>query len=134
MRRFRSVGQCFAVVLVLAVLATACASTTPFRVSGELLDKAGSVFLMTARAYDAALDQKLVTPTQYNAWKAFGVQFQQSYRPAVTAWKAARAANDAAKEQTVQAQIDGLLVVLAQYGTVIGLQISDILNGKTGIK
>ena len=128
MRRHCSRIRILAGLVAAAVLATACASSQPFVISGEALDKAGAVFLLTAHAYDAALDQKLVTAEQYNHWKVFGQDFQQSYRPAVTTWKAARSANDAALEKTTTARINGLMATLSQYGLVVGLQVYDLLK------
>ena len=124
----RSLSRRFIAGYVALLVLAACTSVQPFRVTGESIDKAGSVFLMVAKTYDAAYDSKLVTAAQYNAWKAFGLEFQKDYRPAVAAWKTAVAANNALLEQQTNAKISGLIAALAQHGTVVGVRVMDLIT------
>lgn len=62
-----------------------------------------------AKLYDTMLDAKQITPEQYRTWGAFAKTFQRDYPVAVVAWKTARATNDPAGLQAIEARMGPML-------------------------
>ena len=119
----RKLLQVLILVLVLAVLMAACASSTGFIISGESLDATGKAFVTVGQAYNKGLDAKTVTPEQYRAWATFARKFQQAYPPAVQLWKSSVAVNDAALQKDSATLIASLVNELIRLGTVVGVQV-----------
>jgi outer membrane biogenesis lipoprotein LolB len=73
--------------LVLALVLTACATTTRLTV-GEALDALAQAFLQTADTYRQAHDQGLVSDQEYRAFVEFGMAFQNAWGRAYQLWLA----------------------------------------------
>ena len=112
-----------ALLIVVLVLAAACASSTGFIVSGESLDAAGRAFVAVGQAYNQALDAKTITTNQYKTWADFAIKFKQAYPSAVQLWKSGVVVNDAALQKNSTAIITSLVSELAKLGTVVGVQV-----------
>jgi hypothetical protein len=106
--------RALAFVSLIAFFST-CASVTPFVITGESINSAGKDFVICADLMDHALDSKLVTPEQYNEWKAFGIKFKLSYPIAVQLWESARNSNDVVLEQRALAILVTLAAELAKF-------------------
>lgn len=118
-------------LLVGLILLTACAGKVdPIIASGNALDAVGGAFLSVARAYDQAIDQKLITPAQYNSWKKVGQEIQKDYGPAVAAWTAATNINDAVKITESKAKVAAIVAQLTQFGLVVGVRVADMVQVK----
>ena len=111
------------IVLLVALLLAACATSTGFIVSGESLDAAGKAFVTIGQSYNRELDAKRITPEQYRDWAVFAKKFQTSYGPAVQLWKSAVAVNDVALTKQTDAIIVSLVSELTRLGTVVGIQL-----------
>jgi hypothetical protein len=132
-REGRAVARLTAYFLLVALacwLTAGCATTDPFIASGQSLDAMASAFLTVARAYDAAIDQKIITPAQYNAWKKVGQEIQKDYGPAVAAWNAAVGINDATKITEAKAKVASIVAQLTQFGLVVGVRVADLIQVK----
>jgi len=127
----RRVPPLLVLVLALALLGATCTHPpNAFIVSGQTVAAGGDVFLTVAKAYDAALAAHSVTPAQYTAWKAVGQKIQAAYGPAATSWEAAVKVNDATKITDAKAKIAAIVAELAQWGSVVGVDVYTLLGQK----
>lgn len=112
-----------AFLVVLLVLATACASQTGFIVTAESLDSLGKQFVAVGEAYNKALDAKKITVEEYRAWADFAKKFKTSYPIAVEGWKSGVRINDAALQKSSVALISGLVGELGRFAITVGMQV-----------
>ena len=110
-------------LLIVLVLASACASTTGFLVTGESLDAVGKAFVQVGTVYNAQLDAKTITPAQYKTWATFAAKFKQAYPSGVQLWKSSVTVNDAALQKQSTAIVTALVTELAKLGAVVGVQV-----------
>jgi hypothetical protein len=116
-----------AVILFLAgvLLFAGCVSTSPFVITGTSLAVAGDQFAAVGALYKQGCDvTKSLAANQCNAWRAFGLKFQQMYPITVQAWKAARATNDSALMKQTDALVTTLMTELGSLASVVGVQLT----------
>jgi len=105
----------FPAAVLLALVMVACASTTPFVVTGQTIKQSGLTFLETAKLYDTLYDQKKITAKQYNEWKVVGKKYQDAYPVAERLWNTARASNDVVLEKASTDALAHLMAELARF-------------------
>ncbi len=114
-----------ALVLMTALLVAGCAgkqTQTGLVTSGEALIGVGNTFVAVGASYQANClpaprDPKLAGFCA--GFRSFAPKFQQSYPPAVDAWKIARSGNDASKAQEATA----VVLQLSTELTALAMQI-----------
>lgn len=128
----KALGAVVGVFLIAMALmfAASCAKVDPIIASGNALDAVGGAFLSVAKAYDQALDQKVITTAQYLSWKKVGLEIQRDYGPAVAAWIAATNINDAVKITEAKAKVAAIVAQLTQFGLVVGVRVADMVQVK----
>ena len=121
------------ILLIVATLLMGASCNKPpnaFIVSGQIVAAQSDAFLAVAKAYDAGLAARSITPAQYNAWKAVGQRLQLASVAASSSWQTAVAVNDATKITDARGRVAAVIAELAQWGLTVGVDVYALVGQK----